>query len=88
MIDTKMTSWGKRGQGEIDIRALRRYNKLLGNISNTGEALIAVLLVLIITTTTFLLTQTNFEKAIFIDGTDFVCIYDDDEKGIINVSGT
>lgn len=81
---TTTTSWGA-GTSELDVRALRRYNRFLAFCSNTAEWLAMALIPVIFGGVIWLVLFTNFENAIFYDGTDLVCIYNGETGEIRNV---
>lgn len=78
------TSWG-RPRTDVDVRALRRYNRLLNRLAEVGEAGVLALLVAGFIGLVWLLTQTNFENVIFDDGTDARCVYHGDTGEITRV---
>lgn len=61
---------------EPDVRALRRYNQTLRNLSGAGE-LVGICLAVLLACGTILFTlATNYEDAIFDDGTTNICMID------------
>ena len=79
------TSWGSSSGEDVDVRALRRYNRLLGVLLNVGEWICMGLLPFVAVAALWLVTQTNFENVVFYDGTDSICIYDGTTGEIRNV---
>lgn len=73
--DSTTSSWGRSSQ-ELDVRALRRYNRFLAALSSIAEWLVILLIPILLVAVIVLLTRTNFENAIFYDGTDMICVYD------------
>ena len=72
---TSQTTWGVADSGS-DVRTLRRLNKLYDRLSVIGEITVAFLLVGLVCSCTWLLTQTSFEDVIFWDSTDHICVLD------------
>jgi len=75
--DSTQTSWGK-GSGHLDVRALRRYNRILAALSSVAEWLAMALIPAILVGVIWLVFYTNFENAIFYDGTDMICVFNGD----------
>ena len=72
---TGQTTWGVADSGS-DVRTLRRLNKLYDRLSVIGEITVAFLLVGLVCSCAWLLTQTSFEDVIFWDSTDHICVLD------------
>ena len=79
------TSWGSGAGEDVDVRALRLYNRLLGVLLDIGEWACISLLPCVAVAAIWLVTQTNFENVVFYDGTDSICIYDGTTGEIRNV---
>ncbi|WP_024717373.1 hypothetical protein [Pseudomonas putida] len=79
------TSWGSGAGEDVDVLALRRYNRLLGVLLDIGEWACIGLLPCVAVAAIWLVTQTNFENVVFYDGTDSICIYDGTTGEIRNV---
>lgn len=78
------SSWGK-GSGGLDVRALRRYNRLLKIFALTGEILVPLLLLVYLVVAGVFLYTGNFENVIFQDGTSLSCVLDGTTGEISNV---
>lgn len=72
--DSTTTSWGD-GSSDLDVRALRRYNRFLAACSDIAEWLAISLIPAILVGVVWLVMFTNFENVIFYDGTDMICVY-------------
>lgn len=84
-LGSTTTSWGSGTGDDVDVRALRRYNRMLGVLLDIGEWACLALLPCVAVTAIWLVTQTNFENVVFYDGTDSICIYDGTTGEIRNV---
>lgn len=84
VIESHETSWGKPPIHD-DVRALRRYNRLLQQLSAVGEGLIYAGLVVWAAATLAMVFTGNFENLIFKDGTTLSCILDGNTGEITNV---
>ncbi|UXI68338.1 hypothetical protein [Tahibacter amnicola] len=80
------TTWGRRSSRyETDVRALRRYNRLLAKTARAGEVAVFIMLVTAVGGVAKVLWGTNFENGIVLDGTTNVCFYDGNTGQIRNV---
>ena len=84
-LGSTTTSWGSGTGDDVDVRALRRYNRMLGVMLDIGEWACLALLPCVAVAAIWLVTQTNFENVLFYDGTASVCIYDGTTGEIRNV---
>lgn len=69
------TDWGRKPRFD-DVRAFHRYNTLLRHCAHTGQILVCVLVVTVMSTFLGFLYGGNFENLIFWDGTGHSCILD------------
>jgi len=84
-LDAATTSWGTTSVDDVDVRALRRYNRLLTSLAKFAELGSELVLVGLVASVIWLFTQVNFENAAFYDGTDRICVYDGQTGEIRNV---
>jgi hypothetical protein len=83
LIDPPDSNWGE-SQATADILVLRRSNQALESINFAGEvACYAALLLLTLSSLSFLVS-TNFENAVFSDGTSLTCVIDGRTGNIYN----
>lgn len=82
MNEQPITSWGNQCT-ELDVRALRRYQRILSNIALAGEVIVFTLIFGLGLSLVWLF-QTNFENAIFWDGTETTCVLDGKTGEIIS----
>lgn len=78
------STWA-RPPNHKDVRALRRYNKLLRALSRAGEIAVHVLLALVLLVVGGMLYVGNFENIIFTDGTSVACMLDGSTGEIVDV---
>jgi len=79
------SSWGHRVD-EIDPLAIKRLNRFLKSLSNTGENICILFTFILMITITALLLTTNFENVIFFDGTTDLCIFSSKTGEVIHVN--
>jgi len=84
-LDAATTSWGTTSADDVDVRALRRYNRLLVSLAKFAELSCELVLAMLVASVIWLMTQVNFENAAFYDGTDRICIYEGQTGEIRNV---
>ncbi|MBK4987462.1 MULTISPECIES: hypothetical protein [Pseudomonas] len=84
-FESTSTAWGAGAGDDVDVRALRRYNRILAVLLDIGEWACLALLPCVAIAAIWLVTQTNFENVVFYDGTDSICIYDGTTGEIRNV---
>lgn len=78
------STWGKNST-DIDVRALRRYQKILRAFSSFGEWASFALAHCVLIAIVLLILLTNFENVIFYDGTDMTCVLNGATGEIYNV---
>ena len=83
-IEHAGSSWGQPAD-YIDVRSLKRYQRLLQRLDLLGESLVFVFVVGLCIGFPVLMTKTNFEHAIFDDGSGNVCLFDGDQEIIRHV---
>lgn len=78
------STWGHKVH-EINVRALKRTNRVLHVLNEVGEiACIPISIFIVVCMICFLL-KTNFEYVIFYDGTNDICVYSDITNGVNHV---
>lgn len=79
---TISSSWSEP-YDEFNRRELVQYFEFLKFLENSGKLLLLILIfVLFALTVNFLLTK-EFEQVIFTDGSELICIYDNDTNRVI-----
>ena len=69
------TSWGV-SDGSSDVRTLRRLNRFHDRAAVYGEVAVVVLVLGLMGSCAWLLTETSYEDVIFWDATDHICVLD------------
>ena len=82
--DSQQTAWGVRPSHD-DVRAIRRFNRILQAMANAGEFMVFTLIAVVLVLALLMVFTGNFENIIFNDGTELSCIYDGKTEGIVNV---
>lgn len=82
-VERLRTAWGRPPEHR-DIRALRRYNRVLHRLSIAGECLAGALTALVVGIFIAFLFTGNFENIIFTDGTSLTCVFDGNTGEIID----
>lgn len=82
--ESNFSAWG-RDPEHFDVRALRKYNRLLRRMIMAGEWMVYLLVLAVVGGLSGFLFFGNFENVIFTDGTSLSCILDGNTGEIVNV---